>query len=117
MLKVAAVAVAIAAIAGPPQALARPAPGWTVYADCAAAYLANARLADPDRPALMTAQVSDVADDYAAAAAKLRVRRGGSAAASRRAVEARIAQKTRLFAGQSREAVEHIIDACPQLGA
>jgi hypothetical protein len=45
------------------SAAAAKAPGWSVYADCAAAYLANARVADPDRPAAMIAQVSDVAND------------------------------------------------------
>jgi hypothetical protein len=88
------------------------APAWTVYADCAAAYQANARIADPDRPASMTAQVSDVANDYAAAA-RTRYR---PAREARRAVQARIERQTKLFAGQPRETVEHIIDACPQVG-
>jgi hypothetical protein len=60
----------------------------------------------------MTAQVSDVADDYSAAAKRLR---GGSATASRQAVDARVAEQARLFGGQPRDAVEKVIDACPQL--
>jgi hypothetical protein len=93
-------------------AAAAKAPGWTVYADCAAAYLANARVADPDRPAAMTAQISDVAKDYEAAAqARYRPAKG-----ARRAVRARIERQARVFAGRPREAVEKIIDACPQVG-
>ncbi|HZZ32326.1 MAG TPA: hypothetical protein VFE10_10065 [Phenylobacterium sp.] len=112
----AAIAILALAAAAPGPAPAGSAARWTAYADCAAAYLANARLADPDRPASMTAQVSDVADDYSAAAAKrLRGRRGGSAAASRHAVDARVAEQAKLFGGQPREAVEKVIDACPQL--
>lgn len=102
------------AFGGPAGALTPP-PRWPVFADCAAAYLANARIADPDRPASMTSQVSDVADDYAKAA-RNRYRRQfrSSAAAARRAVQARIDRQAQRFAGQSREAVEHVIDACPQ---
>ena len=100
--------------------LARAAPkarDWTVYADCAAAYLANARLADPDRPAAMVAQVSDVADDYSAEArSRYRRQLKGSRAAAGRAVHARVERQTPLFGGQPREAVEHVIDACPQVG-
>jgi hypothetical protein len=87
-------------------------PGWRVYADCAAAYLANARIADPDRPAAMTAQVSDVAKDYEAAA-RARYGRGKGAAAT---VRARIARQARAFAARPREANERAIDACPQVG-
>ena len=87
-------------------------PGWTVYADCAAAYLANARVADPDRPAAMIAQVSDVANEYEAAA-RARYR---PARAARAAVRARIERQTKVFAARPREAVEHLIDACPQVG-
>jgi hypothetical protein len=87
-------------------------PGWRVYADCAAAYLANARIADPDRPAAMTAQISDVAKDYEAAArARYRPATGAG-----RAVRTRIERQARAFYGQPREAVEKIIDACPQVG-
>jgi hypothetical protein len=94
-------------------AAAAKAPGWTVYADCAAAYLANARVPDPDRPAAMVAQVSDVANDYAAAARVhyRRAKRGASAV-----VQARIDRQTRIYSGQPREAVERVIDACPQVG-
>jgi hypothetical protein len=111
-------ALAAIVVTGPDPAIGRgPAPGWSVYADCAAAYLANARLADPDRPASMTAQVSDVADDYAAAAAaRYRTRHGGSVAAARRAIQARVDRQTAQFGAQTRAAVERVIDACPQTG-
>jgi len=89
---------------------------WPVYADCAAAYQVNAAIADPGRSASMTAQVSDVALDYSAAAAKQRQRRsGGSLAAARRIVSARVATRSKALGSMPREAVERIIDACPQV--
>jgi hypothetical protein len=90
-------------------------PGWRVYADCAAAYLANARIVDPGRPAAMTAQVSDVADDYAKAArARYRRQAAGSASAASRAVATWVDRRASDFARQPREAVERVIDSCPQ---
>jgi hypothetical protein len=53
-----------------------------------------------------------VANDYEAVA-RARYRPAKDA---RRAVHARIERQTMLFAGQPREAVEHVIDACPQVG-
>jgi len=94
----------------------RTTPAWSAYADCAAAYQVNATLADPGRSASMTAQVSDVAQDYSAAAAKQRQgRSGGSLAAARRIVKARVAARSKALATLPREAVERIIDACPQV--
>ena len=99
-------------VAGP--SAARPV-AWTAYADCAAAYRVNARLADPDRPASMTAQISEVADDYAAAARARYLRQMKvSDRAARRAVAARVARKVGRLSSQPREAVEQIIEACPQ---
>jgi hypothetical protein len=64
----------------------------------------------------MTSQVSDVAADYAAAAQKQRrATQAGGAAAARQAVQARMAAKGRRFSRQTRESVERVIDACPQL--
>ncbi|HEY8005013.1 MAG TPA: hypothetical protein VIE16_12335 [Phenylobacterium sp.] len=95
----------------------RPAPAWTVFADCAAAYLANARVSDPGRAAAMTAQVSDVADDYRAEAVKRRrAELGGSARTARQAVDARVAERARRLGARPREAAEKLIDACPQVG-
>jgi len=99
-------AAASAAAAGPAD--------WRAYADCAAAYRANAQLSDPDRPASMTAQISEVAADYAREAAR-RLAHPASKAAARRAAEARIAGQAKRLAGQSRAAVEKLIDACPQI--
>jgi hypothetical protein len=113
MKRIAIAVVAVLAVSGP--GLARgsgKAPGWTVYADCAAAYLANARIADPDRPAAMTAQVSDVSRDYEAAA----VARYRPAKGSGTAVRARIERQAKALAARPREAVEKVIDACPQVG-
>jgi len=103
---------AIALALGLPTATSAAAPRWTAFADCAAAYQANARLSDPDRPASMTAMVSDVANDYAKAAAQASRRQGGASVAK---VKQRIARQTAAFAGRPREEVERFIDACPQL--
>jgi hypothetical protein len=86
-------------------------PDWTAFADCAGAYRANAAIADPSRPASMTAMVSEVADDYEKAA---RARHGGDPETAARDVSARSAAKTRTFAGRPREAAEQFIEACPQ---
>jgi len=88
-------------------------PRWQVLADCAAAYQANARVADPDRPAAMIAQVSDVARDYIAAAEQAYRPRGPAA---RQAIAARVAARTTAYSARPREAVEAVIDACPQVG-
>lgn len=109
-----AVLIAVIAFAASGPAAAR-APDWRVYADCAAAYLANARLADPGRPAAMTAQVSDVAEDYAKAARERYHRqREVSRKAAARQTDAQIEARARAMAKRPREAVERIIDACPQ---
>jgi hypothetical protein len=90
-------------------------PAWTAYADCAGAYVANARVADPDRPATMTGQMSDVAQDYAKAArARYRHERKAGASAAQSAVSARIESTARRLSAQPREAAEKLIDACPQ---
>jgi hypothetical protein len=102
----------------PGSGLATPAPKlprWTTLADCAAAYQINAQVPDPDRPATMTSQISEVAGDYAAAARKQhRATQGGTEAAARQAVQSRMETQGRLFGRQPRKAVERVIDACPQ---
>ena len=94
-----------------------PHPGakWQAFADCAAAYQVNAAISDPGRPASMKAMISDTAQDYQAAAAS-HYRQGGQADADA-AIRARIADKAKIFAGQSRGQVEKFIDACPQTDA
>lgn len=94
------------------SASAAAAPKWTAFADCAAAYQSNAKLSNADRPASMTAQISDTASDYAKAAAKAygqQVKNGPAYAVSQR-----IAKQEAIFAKQPREKVEKFIDACPQ---
>ncbi len=91
-------------------------PDWQAFADCAAAYQANAQIKDPDRPASMTATISEQSNDYrTAAVAAYRVKTRQAGAAAEQAVSARIAQRTPALARLSREKLEHIIDACPQL--
>jgi len=94
---------------------AAPEPSWTVFADCAGAYVANSRVVDPDRPAAMVSQMGDLAGDYARAArtAYRRQMKAGSVAA-RHAIGARVQATARRLAGESRETAEKLIDACPQ---
>jgi hypothetical protein len=109
-----AIAAALLASGAPAEAPA----DWRALAACAAAYRANAAIADPERPAAMSAQVSEVGDDYARAAIKaFRARGVASTAAARRAVEAYAAKRRQAFAGQSREAIDRFIEACPQTEA
>jgi hypothetical protein len=105
--------VALLPLAGAAQAAPRPA--WTVFAECAGAYVANSRVADADRPASMVGQMNDVAEDYAKAArAAYRRQARTSEAAAKTAVAARMAATADRLDKQPREAAEHVIDACPQ---
>jgi catechol 2,3-dioxygenase-like lactoylglutathione lyase family enzyme len=91
--------------------------GWQVLADCSAAYRANSQIADPDRAPSMKAMISEEADDYAkAATGAYRRHTKASADQAGRAVQAYVAKRVPDFAGQPRLAVEHVIDACPQVG-
>jgi hypothetical protein len=109
---------ALAILSTPQICVAAPSrPDWTRLADCAAAYQANAHLADPDRAASMTATVSETADDYAKAATEryrqqAKATEGGASAAVCGRVEGRAAA----FGRQPRTEVEHFIDGCPQPG-
>ena len=108
LLVLALVAIAVAADAAPR-------PHWTVYADCAGAYVANARVADPGRPATMVGQMSEVAEDYARAARDaVHHQREVGPRRSRELVARRIEATARRLSSQPREAAERIIDACPQ---
>jgi hypothetical protein len=99
-----------------PTAGATPPPHWTILADCAAAYQANARIADPERSASMTAQISDVAGAYRKAAENAyRSQVSGRAARSRKSVSARIAHQASVYGARSRQEVEALIDTCPQV--
>jgi hypothetical protein len=91
-------------------------PDWRVYADCSAAYLTNARVTDPDRPPSMTTQVTELSNDYAdASRGRYRQQARATPRAALVAVRARVQSQARRYAGQPREAVERVIDACPQL--
>ena len=99
------------------HAAAAPQPSWRTLADCAGAYEANARVADPDRPVAMVGQMRDVAEDYARAARAAFQQRGGAgAAAARRAVKAQADATAARLAKAPRDAAEKLIDACPQVG-
>jgi hypothetical protein len=106
---------ALAVATLPASAVAAPRADWTKLAQCAAAYQANAHIADPERPASMTAMISEVGDDYRKAAIeRRRQQKGGSAASSAKAVRTYVAEKSAEFGQQPRAAVERFIDACPQ---
>lgn len=99
----------------PNVALAAAAPDWRALADCAAAYSANAKIADPDRAPSMKASISELADDYAAAAVQRRRRQDRvSEPVAAGAVRERMATREAAFAAQPRADVERFIDACPQ---
>ena len=91
--------------------------GWAKFADCAALYRVNARLGLADRPAQMTAQMSEVGNDYAkAAVARYVQQRKTSPVAAQHAVDARIKAGLERLAGHPpRAAVEKQIDKCPQV--
>lgn len=92
-------------------------PTWKVLADCSAAYRANAQISDPDRASSMKAMISEEADDYAkAATGDYRTKMKASADRAHRRVEAYVVKRLSDYAAQPRSAIEHIIDACPQVG-
>ena len=106
----------LAPLATPAMAAAAPA-DWTALADCAAAYRANAAIKDPSRAPSMRAQISDEADSYLKAAlAPYRAATKQPAAKARDALKAYVVRRTPDFARQSRDAIDHFIDVCPQFG-
>jgi hypothetical protein len=99
-----------------PARAAEPTPAWTKFADCAAAYAANAGIKDVSRSGTMTSQVGDVAKDYADAAAKRnRQQTKASEDKAKSAVDARMKLTLAKFSKQKREVVEKYIEACPQV--
>lgn len=90
-------------------------PGWQAFADCAAAYRANARIADPGRTASMKADISEQADDYGAAAVKRHGDKQGSDPQGAIAVADYVRQQTVIIGRKRRADIERIIDACPQI--
>jgi hypothetical protein len=110
--------VILAALAGlavvPAPALAKT-PTWQAFADCAAAYQANAQIKDPERPASMTSMISEQSNDYRTAALATYRKAKRATPAAEQTISARIAQQAPALARLSREALEHRIDACPQL--
>jgi hypothetical protein len=109
---------ALLALAALPACSTTPAqPAWQGYIDCAAAYRANAQIADPNRPATMVRDMADVAADYARAAEAGYAKASGlSAEAARSTVEIQVADRTATFASRERAQIEHFIEGCPQPG-
>lgn len=106
-------AVFVAAI--PSLGVAAPQPGWTVMADCAAAYRANARIDDKTRPPSMRAMISGQAEDYVRAAVQTyRKRTKVSQGKAEQSVEAYVARATAKLSRQPRAEDEQKIEACPQ---
>jgi hypothetical protein len=109
------IAAVLVLLALPGAAAAATPADWKAYADCAAAYRANAAIDDPARGKAMRASIADEAEVYAkAAVAPYRHATKAGEAKARRVVTAYVAGRTPDFARQSREAIDHFIDACPQ---
>lgn len=88
---------------------------WQAFADCAAAYRANAQTADPDRSASMKSMISETASDYQKAAeARYQTVAKVTADRAHERVDIYVGRRTRVFAAKSRQQTEHFIDACPQ---
>jgi len=106
----------LALLATPAVATAAPA-DWKALADCAAAYRANAGIKDPSRAPSMREQISDEADSYLKAAlSPYRAATKEPEVKARGALKAYVARRTPDFARQKRDAIDHFIDACPQVG-
>lgn len=111
-------AVVIAVLAAPAAALAAPQPGWTVMADCAAAYKANAAIKDPTRPSSMKHMISSQANDYVKAAVKAyKDQAKVSDGQARQSVTAYVAKTTANLSHKPRSENERMIEACPQTGS
>lgn len=109
---------AMAAALGTAAAAQPPPADWRTLAGCSAAYRVNAQLADPARTASMTAQISEVADDYAKAAAEAYLRATGvRPATARGAVAAYAARRGQALRKRPRRSVEAFIEACPQVSS
>lgn len=108
---------AILVAVGTPATVSAAPAEWKPLADCAAAYSANAAIKDPSRPPSMRAQISDQADSYMKAAlGPYLVATKEPVVKARASLKAYVAKRTPDFAHQSRDAIDHFIDACPQTG-
>jgi hypothetical protein len=88
---------------------------WTSLAQCAGAYQANAQIQDPDRAPSMRAMISDQAGlCVKAAVARHRLAVKSSPDQARQAVDAVVLASARRFGGMSRDALDTVIDTCPQ---
>lgn len=91
-------------------------PSWKVYADCSAAYEANARIADPERSTEMRDSIGDTAIDYQVAAVPLyRHQVGGDSEYAVNGTVAYIKSRTPAFAAKSRKDLDAYIERCPQV--
>jgi hypothetical protein len=89
---------------------------WQIVAQCAAAYRANAQIADPSRTPSMKAMITDQASDYEKAAIeKYSAEKDALQDAAQKSVAAYIEKAVRRFAQQPRSAIEKFIDGCPQV--
>jgi hypothetical protein len=97
---------------------ATPPPRWTVMADCAAAYKANAAIKDPTRPSSMRHMIASQANDYVKAAVKAyRDQAKASDGQARRSVADYVAKASAALSHKPRSENEHMIEACPQTGS
>ncbi len=93
-------------------------PSWTVYADCAAGYLANwqDRLANPERSRDMSNMIRAQSDDYTTAAIRAhRAELGSAEPEASRAVEDYVRANLQRFIDMDQAGkLEAFIDECPQ---
>ena len=89
---------------------------WQGVAECAAAYRANALIADPSRAPSMRAMITDQASDYEKAATeKFAAEKKTTPDAARKSIAAYIDKLVRRFEQQPRSVIEKFIDGCPQI--
>lgn len=112
-MKTAVLILILIALASP--AAAKLSPRWKAYATCAAAYRVNAAIADPGRSASMKSQISETAAEYEVAAVeRYRLEMAADEPTAKAKVAAYVRARAPGLRKQTREAVEHVIDTCPQ---
>ena len=115
MFKIPLLILALSAAGSASAAEPKTSADWTSLAQCAGAYRANAQIKDPNRAPSMRVMISDQADMYVSAAVKRhRQVTKSSTAQAKQAVDAVLLASARRFGGMSRDALDKVIDGCPQ---
>jgi hypothetical protein len=105
----------VCATAGNPGEPVHPQLAWHLLARCAAAYQVNAGISDPARAPAMKRSIEDLSNEYVSAAeAAYQRTHVASVDNTHRAVGAYVARQAKALKGESRAAVERLIESCPQ---